>query len=890
MRPQAPSYIARPADEELFEQLCAGEFCYVLTARQLGKSSLMVRTARRLAAQGIQSVVIDLTAIGTVGIDAWYLGLLSALRSQLRLPVEPLAWWAERAEQSAPQRLRAFLKDVALAQGDAALVIFIDEIDATLGLPFRDDFFAAIRALFNDRDAEPCFARLTFALFGVAAPTDLIQDQARTPFNIGRRVELGELSLRDAEPLREALDRAHPGQGELILARIFHWTGGHPFLTQKLCAIAAPARPPHWDNAAVDALVQRHVLDEQAGDENLKFVQNRVYSMPPAERRAALHLYRQIYRGARVPDNPRSLVQNRLELTGLVVVARGRLYVRNAIYLHAFDRRWIAQAIPPSGQQRVAIASALLAGLIVALLLGGLYFRQPPADSLAQGYIATFMDSLGSENAASHTARLDSLARLFALHTHRSSDRALMLFYDTLNPEQQQNMFKRGDPGDGARMLTVAREVGATLGAEPDGADQQLLRAMSAGLARASQRLPGVIDLQAALRAWDQGRQALRESNAELALQRFAAAPESVVAQMPALLYDRALARIRSIPPNYPAALGDLSRMLDLATHLPTPEPATATGPTALPSAMPGASGTALLTAAPPNGSPAPTVFSDELGSPLATPPSSHGAPGMPALRDTERFRNEQQIRRSISALILGDAGLREAYRTSGGAYAQLAQLVGQLPASSPTALPTQPAIAEATVFSAAEPSESPLPADVPPNLTPASGLRPALSDLVDLLPVGPTPYATRQLSAIDTIIFRATDSGSGSAGAELLHGLAEFALSKDYPGISYHFVIDRDGTIYQTNRLDTVSYHSAAYNQRGVGIAMVTFLNEPGPRTTEAQQRAAAQLSAWLLSELKLPVAALKDRSEIQPQFQPSGVDIEALRAEVAAMLQPKQ
>ena len=65
LRPDVPSYVERPTDDELLEAALAGEYCYVLTPRQMGKSSLMVRTAQRLREYGIATAIIDLTRIGS---------------------------------------------------------------------------------------------------------------------------------------------------------------------------------------------------------------------------------------------------------------------------------------------------------------------------------------------------------------------------------------------------------------------------------------------------------------------------------------------------------------------------------------------------------------------------------------------------------------------------------------------------------------------------------------------------------------------------------------------------------------------------------------------------------------------------------------------------------
>src|SRR5438093_8166097 len=86
LRPDAPSYVERQADADLLEGLLKGEFCYVLTSRQMGKSSLMVRTANKLRAQGIAVAVLDLTAIGqNLTPEQWYDGLIERMGQQLDL-------------------------------------------------------------------------------------------------------------------------------------------------------------------------------------------------------------------------------------------------------------------------------------------------------------------------------------------------------------------------------------------------------------------------------------------------------------------------------------------------------------------------------------------------------------------------------------------------------------------------------------------------------------------------------------------------------------------------------------------------------------------------------------------------------------------------------------
>ena len=372
-------YVRRRADDLLFDAVLAGRYAHVIAPCRSGKTSLVAATAARLEARGFNIAILDLGHIGgrDAGTDAgrWYYSIAYRILRQLRIRFDLQSWWQEKSVLGNCQRLLEFYNEIVLRYVKERIVIFVDEVQRIGEHGIGTELLASIRTAHNGRATDPEFARLTFVLLGECDPSSLIDEPGLSPFDVTQSVPLDDFGRGDLDLFATELNLP-AGQARVALDRVYYWTRGQPYLTQKLAR--AISRESFGDEVeeTVDRLVRQQFMGAAAlrTEPHLGHIHREVMR-DSKQSEALLNLYGRLRKGARVDTEWGSPLQRRLIAIGLLAVdSEGDLEVRNRLYEAVFTARWANENLPT----RLRAPLTALAAIFLVIAIPFIYTQWLP--------------------------------------------------------------------------------------------------------------------------------------------------------------------------------------------------------------------------------------------------------------------------------------------------------------------------------------------------------------------------------------------------------------------------------------------------------------------------------------------------------------------------------
>jgi Flp pilus assembly protein TadB len=336
-------YIEREADRILLNNCQEGAISYILTSHQMGKTSMVFHTQKRLTQLGICSVWLDLTIYGGSREDegqpfdalSFYNTISYEIAEKLKLSFDidiDIDGWINSDKHGSPaSQFRNFLKQIVIPKIPGSFVIFFDEVNATRRpSAMAYDFFRTLRSIYNERDSDPDLKRLTFVLIGTALPEDLIANPAESPFFVGRRIELNDFTLDEALPFT-SLFRTPEGKQREVMKWVLSYTYGQPILTKIVCETLY-GMSVKGETIERSEQVERAVFKSRIAiqDNHLQFVQRDLRDDEYGER--LLRAYGYLYDHPGIPDNNQLKIVKQLKMIGVIKSWDGYLIVRNKIY------------------------------------------------------------------------------------------------------------------------------------------------------------------------------------------------------------------------------------------------------------------------------------------------------------------------------------------------------------------------------------------------------------------------------------------------------------------------------------------------------------------------------------------------------------------------------
>ncbi len=238
MDPRSAFYVVRSTDVLALQTIERGGVTITIKApRQMGKSSLLIRTVDHAKQMGKRVALLDFQFVDQAALnsaDVFMRQFCAWLSLRLKLPDQSDYYW--RLPLGHIQRCTEYVEDYILAQITQPLVLAMDEVDKVFDTEFRSDFFGMLRGWHNRRQANSEWKRLDLVLVTSTEPYQLVANLNQSPFNVGQVLELEDFTADQVANLNRRHGTPLDAPAETRLSAL---VGGQPYLVRRALYLVA---------------------------------------------------------------------------------------------------------------------------------------------------------------------------------------------------------------------------------------------------------------------------------------------------------------------------------------------------------------------------------------------------------------------------------------------------------------------------------------------------------------------------------------------------------------------------------------------------------------------------------------------------------------------------
>ena len=326
-------YVERTADEQIRKIIMGmGRPGYVLVARQMGKTNLLLHTRDIMQTHRQIFSFIDFSTIGGITETECFNKLIDdtiATHEEVLFAAEAEIQAIRQQPNYSGQKM--FTKELrVLLKYVDKLVFILDEIDALIRTDYSDHIFSTIRSHYFMRVNFPELNKLTYILSGVIEPKHIIKDPNISPFNIGEKIYMNDFTKDEfLEFIRNTSIRRE--ENVEMIERIYYWTKGNPRLTWDVCAMVE--EHDIRNISVLDSMITERYLTtfDQAPIDGIR----QKVSENKEIRDALIQLY--FNKGKELSDD----VKSRLYLAGIIDYDNAIPHFKNPILEKSLSYEWL---------------------------------------------------------------------------------------------------------------------------------------------------------------------------------------------------------------------------------------------------------------------------------------------------------------------------------------------------------------------------------------------------------------------------------------------------------------------------------------------------------------------------------------------------------------------